>query len=157
MNKIFLILILILICFSCNAKQEEDHKKLSFDNTNNQEREYTPLKNETKTLQNKILVIKDFQKIDIPLSVIIFRESEKSFLTIGDKYFQVELEYSIDDNNSINTDKILLFRKDNQYVILIPTYTEEFTTFQMVKYTKKEKFEDLGFKTFCNLPLVRNI
>ena len=26
MNKIFLIL--ILICFNCNAKQEEDHKKL---------------------------------------------------------------------------------------------------------------------------------
>ncbi len=146
MNKIFLIL---LICFSCKAKEEKDYKKMSFDIINNKKEEYISLKNETKTLQNEILVIKDFQKIELQLSVIIFRESEKSFLNIGDNYFQIELEYSIDEkNNSINTDNILLFKKDKEYIILIPTYTEEFTTFQMISYSEKEKFKDLGFKTF---------
>ena len=93
MNKIFLIL--MLICFSCNAKEEKDHKELSFDIVSNQEVEYTLLKNETKTLQNEILVIKDFQKIGIPLSVITFKESEKSYLNINNDYINVEFEYSI--------------------------------------------------------------
>ena len=138
----------MLICFSCNAKEEKDHKELSFDIVSNQEVEYTLLKNETKTLQNEILVIKDFQKIGIPLSVITFKESEKSYLNINNDYINVEFEYSIDENNSINTDKILLFKKDKEYIILIPSYTEEFTTYQMISYSEKEKFKDLGFKTF---------
>lgn len=114
-----------------------------------QKNEYVPVKYTTRTIQNEDLLEIMFYKQDFLLSIVLFKESEKTVLNVADKQLQVSLDYTYNnDETSIITKNIYLFRKSNNYVILLPSYTEEFITFQMICFTRNGVFKDLGFYTY---------
>ncbi|WP_333852042.1 tetratricopeptide repeat protein [Epilithonimonas sp.] len=108
---------------------------------------YEKISNKSTVKSNSSLAIAQFASAKRPLNLIFFKESERSFLNTSEQYFDINWNYKI-DNNVINTDEILLFKNNAEYIILIPTFSEEFPTFQTIGITNAGNFVDYGLHTY---------
>lgn len=138
-------LVLLLLINSCTAKEKKEQTDIqSLQQTKS---EYNPVAYTTNLIQDKNLVITNFDNSSLPFSIIVFKESEKSYLQVSSKLIAIDFDYSYNEDESINTSEILLFKNQSKYIILIPTFTQEFHAFQMVEFSENE-IKNLGFKTY---------
>lgn len=146
MNRILLI-ILSLFFINC-----ADSKSKNFITENKQNIDtYIKVDATTITTNNDWLSISKFAKIDLPISLIFFFESEKTFLNIEKKYYPILWNYEYQQNtkgSKITTEKILIFKNKNNYIFLFPTNSEEFPTFHVVGVDKAKEFRDYGLYTY---------
>lgn len=78
---------------------------------------------------------------------MFFKESEKTFLNINDLYLNTNGLYKL-ENDNINTEDVILFKNKLEHVILVPTFSEEFPSFQMVGISKNKEFFNYGLHTY---------
>lgn len=138
-------LVLLLLFNSCTGKEKKEQTDIQ--SRQQTKSEYNPVAYTTNLIQDKNLVITNFDDSSLPFSIIVFKESEKSYLQVSSKLIAIDFDYTFNEDESINTSKILLFKNQSKYIILIPTFTEEFHAFQMVEFSKNE-IKNLGFKTY---------
>lgn len=138
-------LVLLLLFNSCTGKEKKEYTDYHIQQ--NTKSEYNSVDYKTNVKQDENLVITNFDDTSLPFSIIVFKESEKSYLQVSSNLIAIDFDYGYNEDESINTSKILLFKNQSKYIILIPTFTEEFHTFQMVEFSEKE-IKNLGFKTY---------
>ncbi|MDR2238599.1 MAG: hypothetical protein LBE92_20915 [Chryseobacterium sp.] len=146
MKKIFLV-ILSIILLSCSNKEQKKEILVNKTKTQPVNNNFEEISSKSSVKNNKILSIADFTETEFALSLIFFKESERTFLNVNDNYLNVNWQYSI-ENESVNSDNVLLFKNNSEYIILVPTFSEEFPTFQMVGINKNKEFINLGQHTY---------
>lgn len=145
MNKVFVLLFSIML-LSCFGKDQNKTTVSESEKVTNQN-SYEKISNKSNVKSNSSLAIAQFVSSKSPLNLIFFKASERSFLNIDEQYFNIDWNYKI-DNDVINTDEILLFKNNAEYIILIPTFSEEFPTFQTIGITNDGNFVDYGLHTY---------
>lgn len=99
--------------------------------------------------ENEQCIEIQFFGIKIPFSLIYFKESEMCFILANKKRsFLVDLEPNFNYDSKLEPENLLLFNKENDYLLMLPTYSEEFPTFQLVGFSAKGIFDNFGFHTF---------
>lgn len=102
-----------------------------------------------RTNDNEQCIEIQFLGVEIPFSLIYFKESEICFILVNKKRsLLVDLEPSFNYDLKLEPENLLLFSKENDYLLMLPTYSEEFPTFQLVGFNAKGIFKDFGFHTF---------
>lgn len=130
--KVFFIALLIILTSSCR------------DNIT-----YSIVKYKIQSNENEQSVEVEFFGLKFPFSLVYFKESEKCFILVNEKHsLLVDLEPSLNDSLKFSTGNILLFKRENNYFLMLPTYSEEFPTFQLIEFNKAGAFDNLGFHTF---------
>lgn len=145
MKKIFLVVLSIMFL---NCSNKEHKKEIVVNETRTQiqvNNNFEKISNKSIVKSNENLSISDFTETE--LSLIFFKESERTFLNVNEHYFNVNWQYSI-ENEAINNDNVLLFKNSSEYIILIPIFSEEFPTFQIIGINKNKEFIDYGQHTY---------
>ena len=139
--------ILFTLLFSC----EKNSGQLIKNNNESGEKieQYNPVKVVAK--QNSVDgMITEFElKNDaVPLKLYVFNEGN-SYLKVDDNVIPFALEFDFIDTDDLKTiDEILLFEKDQKYMLLVPTYSESSSTFAMLEFSKNGKFVYRGNRTY---------
>lgn len=144
MNKFFA-LILSLTLLNCSGKDQNNN--VASKQIVTQQNGYEKLGNKSSVKSNETLSIAQFSDIQLPLNFVFFKESEKTFLNINELYLNINWLYKLESDN-INTKDVILFKNKLEYVILVPTFSEEFPTYQMVGIDKSNKFIYHGQHTY---------
>lgn len=144
MNKFFA-LILSLTLLNCSGKDQNNNvvSKQIVTKQNG----YEKLTNKSSVKSNETLSIAQFSDVQLPLNFVFFKESEKTFLNINELYLNINWLYTL-ENDNVNTKNVILFKNKLEYVILVPTFSEEFPTYQMVGIDKSNKFIYHGQHTY---------
>ena len=146
MKKAFLIILNIML-LNCSNKEQKKEIVVNETTTKPINNNFEEISNKSKVQSNDVLSIADFTETEFAISLIFFQESEKTFLNINENYLNVNWDYTIQDE-SINSNNVLLFKNSSEHIILIPTFSEEFPTFQMVGISKNKEFIDYGEHTY---------
>lgn len=84
----------------------------------------------------------------IPLHLFVFHDGY-SYVQFTDKIIPFPIEFEFIDNGDLKTiNEILIFKKAQQYIILLPTYSESFTTFIMLEFSENGTFTYKGNHTY---------
>ncbi|MBO6184349.1 MAG: tetratricopeptide repeat protein [Chryseobacterium sp.] len=146
MEKIFLV-VLSIILLNCSNKERKKEIVANKTITQPINNNFEEISSKSKVQSNETLSIAGFTETEFALSLIFFKESEKTFLNINENYFNVNWDYTI-QNESINSNNVLLFKNSTEHIILIPTFSEEFPTFQMIGINKNKEFINYGEYTY---------
>ena len=144
MNKFFA-LILSLTLLNCSGKDQNNN--VASKQIITQLNGYEKLSNKSSVKSNETLSIAQFSEIQLPLNFVFFKESEKTFLNINELYLNINWLYELENDNA-NTNNVILFKNKLEYVILVPTFSEEFPIYQMVGIDKSNKFIYHGQHTY---------
>ncbi|WP_313375648.1 hypothetical protein [Chishuiella sp.] len=145
-----IILLSLLFLISCNGQEKEKNKTYAY-KSDQSENNYNIIDNKAKVIpsSDQLIIIK-FSELNF-LSLISFPNPERSFLEIKNQYLNVDLgqitEYG-DKPTIIKTKEILIFEKNGDYIILIPTISEEFPLFQMYGISTTHEFKNYGNYTY---------
>ncbi|MBP2619058.1 hypothetical protein [Chryseobacterium jejuense] len=74
-----------------------------------------------------------------------------SFLEVNDHIIQFPIAFDFIHSENLDTTKeILLFKRNNKYDILLPTFSEGFTTFTLLEFSQDGTYKYLGNHTYNN-------
>ncbi len=110
--------------------------------------DYESLKFDVELSGNEQLASIDFKNTTFPISLVWFKEYERTFIKVNDKFLLIELDWMLDDELNPEMDILTLFKNKDNYIIMFPTYTEEFPVFGLTSISKNGTFEDLAFHTY---------
>lgn len=144
MNKFFA-LVFSIVLLNCSGK--DPNSNITSKQIAVQKSGYEKVSNKSSIISNDILSLVQFANIQLPLNLVFFKESERTFLNLNDLYVQVNWLYKI-KNDQISANNIILFKNNLDYVILVPTFTEEFPTFEVVRIDKSKKIVYDGQHTY---------
>ncbi|WP_306169340.1 hypothetical protein [Halomonas sp. MMSF_3323] len=94
---------------------------------------------------NDELVIYEVAGTSFPISIVFFKESERSLLIVNDDKWRT---VAMDGRVEPAMESTYLFKKDQSHVLMFPTFTEEFPTFQLIQFEDDGNFVDLGMHTY---------
>lgn len=128
--------IILFLLFSCGDRHVD--KK-------NVESNLVRVKVDSKIEENEEVMRIKLLHIDFPINVVYFKESDRAFIEVNDKFQNIEL-----DLRDGSKEFIWLFKDQDKYILMFPTYTEEFFNPCIVRVSKNGQFEYLGDHKLSN-------
>lgn len=156
-----IILVLCILLFSCKKNAQEQNKNIEHKTNSTVKNfitteEYSEIKYTPKVIsQKENLIIFNLAVIDkTPIVLYTYTDDYLAYLEINEKivpffdgYF-IEYDKSNDTNVFKLLDDIKLFKKNNEYIIMFPIFSNEFTLFQLVGFDKNTSYKDYGEHTY---------
>ncbi len=162
-----IILVLYVSLFSCkkytqvqreNIERGNDsiveYKKKSILEDSTITEQYSEVKYTPKVIgQRDNIVVFEFSITDTPIVLYTYTGDYLAYLEIGEKFVPFFngyfIEYSSNDKVVYKLlDGIKFFKKDNDYLIMFPMFTNEFTLFKLIGFDSKGVVKDFGEHTY---------
>lgn len=90
-----------------------------------------------------------FNVKQLKFELLLVDGSEKSFLRVNNNLNRTHFNFTYDTDKETSISEIKIFScKENEFIILLPTATEELALYQMIKIDRKSKIEDLGLISY---------
>lgn len=104
---------------------------------------YEDLKVDNQVVDGDDVLQVKFLNLSYPVELIQFKESERTFIKSSESFQCIEFDWR---NSGI--DDISFYKAGDEYVMLFPTYTEEFITPCLISIQENGAPKDLGAHTF---------
>jgi hypothetical protein len=132
---------------SCNKSPSQTANNVTKKNTPTTVYETVALKPIISKDDDKI-IIHQLKNNIISLDMYSFKGGD-SFLEVNGNVLNFPIAFDFINSEDFDTAKeIILFKQNNKYIILLPTFSEGFTTFIMLEFSQEGSYKYLGNHTY---------
>jgi hypothetical protein len=159
-KNLLLVILIFVSLISCDEKKdtEKDVQKLISptkykvsrkDTEKDVQKLISPTKYKVLIKENNNLCEISFQNLGVSFSLVYFKESGNTFaLTNKNESYYIYLDWILNEELKLSMENIYLYKIDENVIVILPIFSEEFDTFQMIKIRKDGKINNLGLHTF---------
>jgi hypothetical protein len=141
MKKSILYLLVFTVSFLSSCGNESIDEKTSTPN-------YQSVKFDLTTTENEEVAYFEISNTSFPIHLIFFKESGNTFIEVNNNTLLVDLETRSGDGFSTKKGQLALFKNKVGYILMFPTFTEEFPDFQLLGLSKNGEFSNYGWHTY---------
>ncbi|ADV48992.1 SH3 type 3 domain protein [Cellulophaga algicola DSM 14237] len=156
-----IVLILCISLFSCKKKAQAQNKNIETEINSSTKNlvvteQFSEIKYTPKVIgQKDNLIIFNLAVIDnIPIVLYTYTYDYLAYLEINEKIVPFFDGYFMEYDKSSGTnvfkllDGIKLLKKNNEYIIMFPIFSNEFTVFQLIGFDENASYKDYGEHTY---------